>query len=102
MDKIDNIRIENFVKLITPLEVRKEIPLSEKANRVIVQGRNSFCNILVNKDNRFVVIVGPCSIHDKNNSFEYAEKLKILSDKFSKKLFIMPSFPVGNSQSTAA
>lgn len=87
--KTDNIRIKSFTKLISPGDIRQEIPISKTAIATIAKGRADFCNILQGKDNRFVVIVGPCSIHDQKNAIEYATKLKKLAAKLSDKLFIM-------------
>ncbi|MBT5016501.1 3-deoxy-7-phosphoheptulonate synthase [Candidatus Peregrinibacteria bacterium] len=87
--KLDNIRIESFTKLISPSEIRKQIPLSPQATETIDKGRSDFCSILNNEDNRFVVIVGPCSIHDPKAAIEYAEKLQKLNEELSDKLLIM-------------
>lgn len=87
--KTDNIRIKKFTKLISPREIRTEIPASETAIATITKGRSDFCKILQGKEKRFVVIVGPCSIHDPKSAIEYAKKLKKLQPLLSDKLFIM-------------
>ncbi|EKD63590.1 MAG: hypothetical protein ACD_51C00249G0010 [uncultured bacterium] len=87
--RIDNIRIKKFTKLISPREIRELIPASTKATETIAKGRTDFCNILKGKDNRFVVITGPCSIHDRKSAIEYAQKLKKIQKKLGDKLFIM-------------
>ncbi len=89
MIKTDNLRIETFTKLISPNEIRAQIPVSDTASNVINKGRESFCNILNYKDDRFVVIAGPCSIHDTKAAMEYAGKLMELKKKFDDKLLIM-------------
>ena len=89
MGKINNIRIRDFKKLISPKEIRLQIPISDSSIKTINNGREDFCNILDDKDKRFVVIVGPCSIHEPESAFEYAEKLKKIENKLSDKLLIM-------------
>ncbi len=87
--KLDNIRIDSFTRLISPSEIRQQIPIGEKASQTISQGRNDFCKVLNDEDDRFVVIVGPCSIHDPKAAIEYAKKLKKLNNELSDKLLIM-------------
>lgn len=89
MSKIDNTRIREFKKLISPKEIRASIPISESSIKTIARGREDFCNILSGEDKRFVVIVGPCSIHDERIAIEYAEKLQKLAEKFGDKLLII-------------
>lgn len=89
MSQIDNIRIREFKKLISPSEIRSQIPISKSSTKTIAQGRKDFCDILKGKDRRFVVIVGPCSIHSQKIAVEYAKKLQKLAKKLSKKLLII-------------
>ena len=89
MYKTDNLRIETFTKLISPNEIRTQIPVSEKATNTINKGREDFCNIVDGNDDRFVVIAGPCSIHDTKAAMEYAEKLMKLKEKFDDKLLLI-------------
>ena len=89
MGKLGNVKIHSFVKLISPNEIRSLIPISEKSEEAIVKGRDDFCDVLNGKDDRFVVIVGPCSIHDPKAAIEYAEKIKAMRDELGDKLFIM-------------
>lgn len=89
MWEIGNVKIHSFVKLISPNEIRLLIPISEKSKQVITKSRNDFCNVMNEKDDRFVVIVGPCSIHDPKAAMEYANKIKKVSDELGDKLFII-------------
>jgi len=66
-----------------------QIPASATAIKTIAKGRSDFCNVLKGKDHRFVVIVGPCSIHDQKSALEYAKKLKKIRQALNDKLFIM-------------
>jgi 3-deoxy-7-phosphoheptulonate synthase len=86
---VENINIEPPEILITPAELKREIPLSEKARDVISQGRTEIENILERKDHRVIVVVGPCSIHDLKAAQEYAVRLKALAEKVSDTLLIV-------------
>tara|TARA_B110000967_G_C18898915_1_gene573055 strand:- start:3906 stop:4973 length:1068 start_codon:yes stop_codon:yes gene_type:complete len=86
---VENINIEPPEILITPAELKREIPLSEKAREVISQGRTEIENILERKDHRVIVVVGPCSIHDIKAAQEYAVRLKALAEKVSDTLLIV-------------
>ena len=86
---VENINIEPPVVLITPAELKREIPLSDKARAVISQGRKNIENILERKDHRIIVVVGPCSIHDLKAAHDYANRLKALEEKVGDTLLIV-------------
>jgi len=86
---VENINIELPEILITPSELKREIPISDKARETISNGRKAIENILTRKDHRIVVVVGPCSIHDIKAAHDYAHKLKELADKVSDTLLIV-------------
>lgn len=86
---VENTRIERPEILVTPAELKIEIPISEKARETVSQGRKSIEDILERRDHRIFVVVGPCSIHDLKAAHEYAHKLKKLADKVSDTLLIV-------------
>ncbi|MDB9804992.1 3-deoxy-7-phosphoheptulonate synthase [Porticoccaceae bacterium] len=86
---VENFNIEPPVVLITPAELKREIPLSDKARAVISQGRKNIENILERKDHRLIVVVGPCSIHDLKAAHDYANRLKALEEKVGDTLLIV-------------
>ena len=86
---VENINIEPPVVLITPAELKSEIPLSDKAREVISKGRKNIENILERKDHRLMVVVGPCSIHDLKSAHDYANRLKALEEKVGDTLLIV-------------
>ena len=86
---VENINIEPPEILITPAELKRAIPISDKARETISQGRKAIENILERKDHRIIVVVGPCSIHDLDAANEYALRLKALADKVSDSLLIV-------------
>ena len=86
---VENINIEPPVVLITPTELKRVIPLSDAARKVISQGRKNIENILERKDHRVIVVVGPCSIHDLKAAHDYANRLKALEEKVGDTLLIV-------------
>ncbi|MBS0655690.1 MAG: 3-deoxy-7-phosphoheptulonate synthase, partial [Verrucomicrobia bacterium] len=69
--------------MISPEYIRKKIPLTEASLRKIAQWREELLQILQGTDQRRVLIVGPCSIHNVTSAHTYAKKLKELSDEVS-------------------
>ena len=72
----DDLRISGMKEVIAPAEVHTEMPLSEMAAQTTFQTRQVIHNILTGKDDRLIVVVGPCSIHDTKAAHEYANLLK--------------------------
>lgn len=73
----------------SPIDVINEMPLSSAQAKFVSVSRNTLEKILSGKDQRLVLIVGPCSIHDEKATYEYAEKLKALADTVSEQFFIV-------------
>ena len=86
---LSNTRISEFNKLISPKELRKLIPSTDKANKTIIDTREELYRIFNGEDNRFIVISGPCSIHNTEVAIDYAKKLIELKKKYSEKLLII-------------
>ena len=70
-----NLRVKEAVRLLTPRALKAELPMTEAANRTVVDGRDAVARILLREDPRLLVIVGPCSIHDADAALEYAGRL---------------------------
>lgn len=87
--RLTNVNVVSQDVLITPEELKKEIPLTDPARASVVEGRETIQNILDGKDQRLFVVVGPCSIHDVEAAKDYAKRLKALSDKVSDTLYIV-------------
>ena len=85
----DNRRIANKRPLLPPAILIEEIPLTEKATLVVDKGRKECEAILENKDDRLIVVAGPCSIHDTRAALEYAEQLLPLAQKYAGELVII-------------
>ena len=87
--KLENLNVSSQEILITPAEIKRRLPVSDKAAGVVGQGRQSVQGILDGKDHRLLVVVGPCSIHDTKAALEYASKLKTLADQVNDTLLIV-------------
>ena len=89
MRPTDDLRIKGYKPLIAPRVLKEQIPIITEANETVVWGRQSIENILLKKDRRLLVIVGPCSIHDEKAALEYAARLNMLRQKVAKTLFVV-------------
>ncbi len=87
--RTDDLRITEVRPLIPPAILIEEIPVSERASNVIADARAAVAEILAGRDPRFVVIAGPCSIHDTRAALEYAERLKALADRYAGHLLVL-------------
>lgn len=85
----DDIRIANLHQLIAPIVLMEEIPLSDVEAKLVKDSREQAENILLGKDDRLLVVVGPCSIHDPKAALEYANRLKKYADTVSDDLLLI-------------
>lgn len=86
---LENLNIQSQKVLLTPNELKNDVPLTEAAAATIAKGREDIQNILDHKDHRLFVVIGPCSIHDIEAAKDYATRLKALADKVSDTLLIV-------------
>ena len=86
---INDLNVVSNDPLITPEQLKLEIPLTESASKTVAQGRQVVRDILDGKDHRIFVVIGPCSIHDIKAAHEYADRLKVLAEKVSDTLFLV-------------
>ena len=85
----DNTRIVEKFDLITPNNVISEYPLTDEISKLVYGTRNEASQILHGKDDRVLVVCGPCSIHDPVSAMEYAQLLKGARDSLSADLLII-------------
>ena len=78
--RIDDTRIDAVRPLITPALLAERLPVGEAAQALVEQARAEIADVLHGRDDRLVVVVGPCSIHDHAQAMEYAARLKPLAD----------------------
>jgi len=89
MEPTYNINVRETIRLISPRELKAEIPMSEAATKTVMEGRDQVCNILGGEDQRLMAVVGPCSIHDEDMAYEYAERLVKLADQVKDRIFVL-------------
>src|SRR3954453_14737798 len=85
----DDLRIRELKELNTPEAVMREIPRTLTATRVVMAARNAIHGILNGSDDRLLVVVGPCSIHDPVAAVDYAARLTALRETLSDRLEIV-------------
>ena len=88
-NKTDDLRIINTQELVSPREIIDSISPSEKGFATIINARNQIKNILNKSINKFMIIVGPCSIHDVEAAKEYATRLKNLASSLSSNCLVV-------------
>ncbi|MCU4327805.1 3-deoxy-7-phosphoheptulonate synthase [Acinetobacter johnsonii] len=86
---IDDVNLQSIHPLVTPAELKTELPLTESAYQTVLHGRETIRNILDGKDKRIFMVIGPCSIHDPVAAHEYADRLKVLSDKIKDSIYVV-------------
>lgn len=85
----DDLRIQATTELLAPEQLLEDIALSNAAAATIEGARAAIHQVLAGEDDRLVVVVGPCSIHDPAAAMDYAKQLKQLADSLSDDLFIV-------------
>jgi len=89
MPDTDDLRIRSFAPLSAPAELLRELPCSEPMSTNVVNARRALHRILHGEDDRLVVVIGPCSIHDPHAAMEYAVRLRPLRDTLGDALEII-------------
>ena len=74
-DHVRDQRIERVVPLVAPVSILQELPLGEAGTEVVLRGRSEIHAILDRADDRLLVVVGPCSVHDVDAALDYAGRL---------------------------
>lgn len=86
---IRNVNIVSQELLSTPKAVKESVPITPKAEEVVLNGRSAVEAILDGRDSRLLLVVGPCSIHDTEAALEYAEKLSKLAEEVNDTLLVV-------------
>jgi 3-deoxy-7-phosphoheptulonate synthase len=89
LELTDNLNIKQFKPLVAPGVLKDRWAISGQITQLVAQSRNAIQNILLNKDKRKIVIVGPCSLHDCDATLEYVEKLKHLQQQVENRILII-------------
>jgi 3-deoxy-7-phosphoheptulonate synthase len=87
--RTDDLRIKEIKELTPPAHLLREFPVTDKTARTVHETRSAIHRILHGADDRLLVIMGPCSIHDVSAAKEYAERLKEVKDRLAADLLIL-------------
>ncbi|ORX90115.1 3-deoxy-7-phosphoheptulonate synthase [Basidiobolus meristosporus CBS 931.73] len=88
-EQTDDLRISGYDPLLPPQIIQEEHALNDEARNTVQQGRKNATAVLKGEDDRVLVIVGPCSIHDIEAAKEYAQKLKEVAQKYDNELVVI-------------
>ncbi|MBW8831110.1 MAG: 3-deoxy-7-phosphoheptulonate synthase [Burkholderiales bacterium] len=87
--RIDDVRIGAVRPLITPALLQERVPVRDNTLALVENSRETIANVLHGRDDRLVVVVGPCSIHDHDQALEYGHHLKAVADDLHDDLLIV-------------
>jgi 3-deoxy-7-phosphoheptulonate synthase len=86
---LNDVNVVSIKSLLKPNTILSEIPITQQMEYFIEKKRNEVRAILTGEDDRKIIVVGPCSIHDMNSAMEYGERLKVLGDRVKDKILII-------------
>ncbi len=89
MLQTQDLNVLESLRVMPPRALKRDLPMTEASNRTVVEGREAVQRILKREDDRLLVIVGPCSIHDTRGALEYAARLAELRRKLADRLCII-------------
>jgi len=85
----DDLRIRDIKQVIAPKDLHREFPITDSAAETVFNARRAIQRILHNEDDRLLVVVGPCSVHDPIAALEYAQRLAPLRAELGDRLMIV-------------
>ena len=89
MNKLENVNIRSEQVLITPAELKRELPVTPAIRGKVQSAREAVKNILRREDPRLLIVVGPCSIHDPGAALDYAGRLAALAGELDDRLLLV-------------
>jgi len=87
--RIDDVRIKAVRPLIAPALLQDELPVPEHTLELVERSRAAIADVLHGRDDRLLVVVGPCSIHDHAQAIEYAQQLKTAAERHRNELLVV-------------
>jgi 3-deoxy-7-phosphoheptulonate synthase len=87
--QVANLHVGEFVPLLAPRELKAQLPLNATVIRTVAESRQTIRRILNRDDPRLLVVIGPCSIHDREAALDYARRLYALHQSLGDRLFIV-------------
>jgi 3-deoxy-7-phosphoheptulonate synthase len=89
MYRTQDLHVKEIVRLLSPRELRAHSPSNEAIAATVARSRERIIRILRQEDPRLLVVIGPCSIHDKKSAVEYAERLNTLRKQYADRMEIV-------------
>jgi 3-deoxy-7-phosphoheptulonate synthase len=89
VEQLENLNVVAQELLVTPAQLKAELPVPEQVRHRVHEAREQVRNILSGSDHRLLIVVGPCSIHDVVAAEDYARRLKALADELAPDLMIV-------------
>jgi 3-deoxy-7-phosphoheptulonate synthase len=89
LHRTDDLRIESLHPLLPPAILMEELPVTEAISTTVSKARNDCTSVLRGEDDRLMVVVGPCSIHDPVAAIEYAEHLATAAEQYADDLLVV-------------
>ena len=89
MEKVSDVNVLNNTPLPSPAVLMSQVARSQDQAQLVSESRSAICNSLFVPDSRFLLIVGPCSIHDADACRSYAEKLAGLAEEVKDKILVV-------------
>jgi 3-deoxy-7-phosphoheptulonate synthase len=87
--RTDDLRIQSLRPLLPPAILMEEIPLDEPGTAFVAEARSTVAGVLHGQDDRLLVVVGPCSIHDPHAALDYARRLRAQADALREDLLVV-------------
>ena len=87
--RIDDVRIGAVRPLINPALLQERVPLRDDTLELVERSRRAIADVLHGRDDRLIVVVGPCSIHDHEQALEYGHRLKSVAAELGGELLIV-------------
>lgn len=88
-ERTADLRIRATKPLVAPCELEHELPLGDEAAGVVAKARREVAAVMRGADDRLMVVVGPCSIHDPEAALEYAERLREAAKVYAAELLVV-------------
>ncbi|HWV57892.1 MAG TPA: 3-deoxy-7-phosphoheptulonate synthase, partial [Longimicrobiales bacterium] len=85
----DDVRINGLEEVDAPEILIRAMPVSDEASQLVFNSRAELSDIIHGRDDRLMVVIGPCSIHDPKAALEYAARLKEQAERFRRELAIV-------------
>ncbi|WP_135229788.1 3-deoxy-7-phosphoheptulonate synthase [Deinococcus fonticola] len=98
--RIENLNVTGFTPLCSPRDLKTRHPLTRRAEETVLAGRQAVVDILSGADDRLLVVVGPCSVHDFAQALEYARRLRELREQVKDRLEVQMRVYVDKPRTT--